>query len=247
MIKYFLFLFALVLVFSLYSRRFANPYKLIFIFGKKGAGKSCLMIKEMKRYLRRKWFVYTDMQDCILPGVRIISSADYLSKFRPEFHSAIFLDEVGVSFDNRNYKNFPAGLRDFFKFQRKYKCRVYMNSQSFDVDVKIRNVTDSMILQSSIGNVISVSRPIQRSITLTEPSAEAESRIADRLKFSPIWRWRFYWMPRYFKYFDSFSAPERDLVPFSQVEKEVKSLFKRKVPLHVVDLSSEKDSVDLSS
>lgn len=247
MIKFFLIILSLVLAFTLYSRRFANPYKLIFIFGKKGAGKSCLMIKEMKKYLRRKWFVYTDMQDCVLPGVRIISSADYLSKYRPEYHSAIFLDEAGVSFDNRNYKNFPSGLRDFFKYQRKYKCRVYMNSQSFDVDVKIRNVTDSMILQSSIGNVISVSRPIQRSITLTEPSAEAESRIADRLRFAPIWRWRFYWMPKYFRYFDSFSAPDRDPVPFRQVEREVKSLFKKKVPVHVVEFPSEESSSDISS
>lgn len=237
---YFLVFVAFVFAFLLYARRFANPYKLIFIFGKKGAGKSCLMIREMKRHLRRHWHVYTDMADCVLPGVRIIDGLS-LAKFAPEYHSAIFLDEVGISFDNRNFKNFPEGLRDFFKFQRKYRCKIYMNSQAFDVDIKIRNVTDSMILQSSIANVISVSRPIIRSITLTEPSAEAESRIADRLKFAPIWKWRFYWMPKYFKYFDSFSAPDRDPVPYREIEKQVKKLFSKKVVLNDVEEVSEKE------
>lgn len=186
------------------------------------------MIREMKKHLKRGWNVYTDMSDCILPGVRIIHGLD-LATFAPTAHSAIFLDEVGISFDNRNYKSFPEGLRDFFKFQRKYKCKVYMNSQAFDVDIKIRNVTDSMILQSSIGNIISVSRPIRRSITLTEPSAEAESRIADRLSFSPIWSWRFYWMPRYFKYFDSFSAPKREEITYREIVSDIKKLRSKKV------------------
>ena len=45
-----------------------------------------------------------------------------LAEFAPEENSAIFLDEAGILFDNRNFKNFNAGLRDFFKLQRKYKC-----------------------------------------------------------------------------------------------------------------------------
>lgn len=199
------------------------------------------MIREMKKHLRHGWICYTDIQDCILPGVRIIDG-QHLAHFAPEPHSAVFLDEVGISMDNRNYAKFPEGLRDFFKLQRKYKCKVIMNSQAFDVDVKVRNVTDSMILQTSIANCISVSRPIRRSITLTEPSAEAESRIADRLIFAPIWRWRFYWMPAYFKYFDSFSAPERPPVPFREIPKQVRSLFRKKVTHE--DLSEDQGPSD---
>ena len=209
--------------FSFVARKYANPYKLTFIFGKKGSGKSCMMIHEMLKYNKKGWNIYTDMADCNIPGVRIIDAKD-LSKFAPDANSALFLDEVGITFDNRNYKSFDTGLRDFFKFQRKYKCCVFMNSQAFDVDVKIRNLTDGMILQTNIANCISVSRPIRRSITLTEPSADSESRIADKLSFAKIWHWKFYWMPSYFKYFDSFSAPVRPSISFREVVHDLDKL-----------------------
>ena len=223
MLIFFLVVIGACFSFSLVSRKYANPYKLVFIFGKKGSGKSCMMIHEMLKYKKHGWTIYTDMHDCNVEGVRIIDAKD-LSKFAPEPHSVLFLDEVGVTFDNRNYKNFDSGLRDFFKFQRKYKCAVYMNSQAFDVDVKIRNLTDSMILQTNIANCISVSRPINRTVTLTAPSSDSESRIADKLSFAKLWKWKFYWMPHYFKYFDSFSAPVREPVPFSEVVAALSSL-----------------------
>lgn len=206
-----------------YSRRYANPYKLIFIFGKKGAGKSTLMVKWMLRDLKHGWNVYTDIQDCIIPGVRIINGQD-LSTFIPEPNSAVYLDEVGISFDNRNYKNFDSGLRDFFKLQRKYKCKVVMNSQSFDVDKKIRDTTDGMILQTSFLNMFTLSRPISRRVALVEASANGDSRIADNLKFDSILNWRISFMPKYFKYFKSFSAPPREPISFKQIAGDIKDL-----------------------
>lgn len=228
MFAFLIVVFLSILGFAVYTKKFSNPYKLIFIFGKKGAGKSCLMVREMLRHLKKGWTVYTDMPDCLVSGVRLIDGKD-LSDFVPEEHSCLFLDEVGITFDNRNYKTFPVGLRDFFKFQRKYKCKIYMNSQAFDVDLKIRNLTDSMILQTSICNCISISRPIKRTVTLTEPSAEAESRIADKLSFEKIWHWKFYWMPHYFKYFDSFSAPERPQISYREIVSDVKKLSSKSV------------------
>lgn len=211
-----------------YSRRYANPYKLIFIFGKKGAGKSTLMVKWMLRDLKHGWTVYTDIQDCIIPGVRIINGQD-LSTFIPEPNSAVYLDEVGISFDNRNYKNFDSGLRDFFKLQRKYKCKVVMNSQSFDVDKKIRDTTDGMILQTSFLNMFTLSRPISRHVALVEATSNGDSRIADNLKFDSIFSWRVSFMPKYFKYFKSFSAPPRDPISFKQIAGDLKDLKRNNV------------------
>lgn len=209
------------------------------------------MVNEMLKHLKSGWTVYTDMQDILLPGVRIISPF-HLVDFVPPPHSVLFLDEVGITFDNRDFSKFPSGLRDFFKFQRKYKLKVYMNSQAFDVDKKIRDVTDSMILQTSILNCISVSRPIKRSITLTEPSADKDSRIADKLQFEKPWHWKFYWMPKYFKYFDSFAAPDRSEIPYRLVDGDFISLIK-KSPLRALralrghdneKLFSEKDQTN---
>lgn len=212
-----LFLFALYYAFYAYSRRWANPYKLIHIFGKKGSGKSCLMVREMIKHQKRGWYVYTDMQDCNIPGVRIIKAFD-LARFRPEYHSLVCLDEIGITFDNRDFKSFPPGLRDFFKFQRKYRVKIYMNSQSAsDYEKKIRDVTDSMILQSSIFDCISISRPISITFKPTESTSEADGRIAPHLKIGGLFTWKFYWMPKYHKYFNSFAAPERKLIRYTEL------------------------------
>jgi len=222
MIIFLLVVFAVILAFCLYSRRFANPNKLIFIFGKKGSGKSTYMVKLMLKHIKHGWTVYTNMFDVNIPGVRLFRLEDLKTR-TPDEHSVIFADEGGLLWDNRNYKNFNSGYTEFFKLQRKYKCKVYINSQAFDVDVKIRNLTDSMILQTNIGNVIGIGRPIVRTVKLTDPSAEHDSRIADSLRFDKIWHWQFTWLPKYFKYFDSFQAPPRaglDYVVSGEVSDE---------------------------
>ena len=84
---------AFLVWFIVQSRRYNNPYRLIFIFGKKGAGKSLYMVKQMMKYLKKGWTVYTDIDNCNLPGVRIMNAMD-LSEFAPAENSAIFLDEA---------------------------------------------------------------------------------------------------------------------------------------------------------
>lgn len=209
-------IFIILGIFLFLSYRYRNPYKLIFVFGKKGSGKSCYMVRQMLKYRRRGWNVYTDMADVKIPGVRIVSLNDFVN-FRPAAHSLVCLDEVGISMDNRSYKSFPPGLRDFFKYVRKMEITVIMNSQAFDVDKKVRDTTDSMLLMQSIGSLFSIARPIYRTVTLTEPSADSESRIADKLRFGSIFSWKFYYMPSYFRYFDSKSMPSRLEMPYTEV------------------------------
>lgn len=219
-------------------KKYDNPYKLVFIFGKKGAGKSCYMVHEMLRYMKRGYHVYTDMADCRIPGVRLVTVAE-LSNFRPEPNSALFLDEVGISMDNRNFKNFPPGLRDFFKYLRKMKCVCYINSQAFDVDKKVRDTTDKMILQVALLGCFSLSRPIIRTITLTESTSQADSRIADNLSFSSIFTWRIFYMPRYFKYFDTTSMPDRPLIPVRYSEHSDPDLSPKSIKEMLHDVFSK--------
>lgn len=218
-------IFALILfaLFAYLTHKYRNPYKLIFVFGKKGAGKSCYMVRQMLRYIRKGWHVYTDMEDVRIPGVRIIDLAQ-LSTFKPESQSLVCLDEVGISMDNRSYKSFPPGLRDFFKYVRKMKIVVIMNSQAFDVDKKVRDTTDSMLLMQAIGSLFCIARPVYRGITLTEPSADSESRIADTLRFGSIFSWKFYYMPAYFRYFDSLSMPSRPDIRYTEVDDDPRYL-----------------------
>ncbi|MBR3963038.1 MAG: hypothetical protein IKK14_05885 [Oscillospiraceae bacterium] len=178
------------------------------------------MVSYMLKYMKKGYTIYSDIPGLNIKGVRQISAKD-LEKFVPSSNSVLFLDEVGISFDNRKYSTFSDGHRNFFKFQRKYKVIVYMNSQSFDVDKKIRDLIDRFYLIQSFGNVICLCRPINRKVALVEASSQGESRVADNLKFAPFWEWKWIFMPKYFKYFDSFDAPERPILPYVEVEKGI--------------------------
>lgn len=197
------------LILLFYAWAYRNPYKLIMVFGKKGSGKTTLIVKLSQKYIKRGIKVYSTVP---VPGaylfdVKQIGFAD----FDPE--SVIFIDEVGMIWDNRNFKAFLTEVRDYFKLQRHYKHTVYLFSQSFDVDIKLRNLTDSMYLTRTYFNVISIARRVNRSITIVHPSGEGESRIADDLDFAPLlafWSFplRVTWIPAWTRYFDSYEAPE---------------------------------------
>lgn len=215
MLKLFLFVFGPIFLFLFLTRNFFNPFKLTFLLGDKGVGKSTLMAKLMLKYQKRGWLIYTDMPDCNIPGVRIFNPKD-LGQFIPPPYSAVFMDEVGISYDNRKWESFTPEQRDYWKFLRKYKNVAFMNSQAFDIDVKIRAVVDSILLLSQIRNCITVIRPIYTTVTLTEPSAQGEARVAKMYKFAPPWNWKLNWMPKYWKYFDSFAAPHKEELPYTE-------------------------------
>lgn len=222
--KYFLLILLLLyVIFAVLAVKYNNPYKLYFLFGKKGSGKSTYMVKYMIKYLKKGWSVYTDMPDVNITGVHLINAKD-LEHFTPKDHSALFLDEIGLTFDNRKFKSFPDGVNQWFKFQRKYHVTCFINSQSADVDLKIRALIDKMYLMQSIGNVVCLIRPIRRTITLTAATGDAESRIADQLVFEKFWHWRIVFLPRYFRYFDSFSAPARPELPGKIISEGVQVL-----------------------
>ncbi len=106
-------------------------------------------------------------------------------------------------------------MRDYFKLQRHYKHTVYLFSQTFDVDIKLRNLTDSMYLLKCHMGWLSVARKIKRDIVLVQPTGDSESRIADSLEFEPLLLSLFgcksiifTFIPRWAKLFNSHEAPE---------------------------------------
>lgn len=173
---------ALIVVFMYYAYKFRNPYKLTMVFGKKGAGKTTYLTRLTHRYLKKGRPVYSTehIVGAIQFDVELIGNVTF-----PE-NAVILIDEVGLVWDNRNFKTFRPEVNRYFKYQRHEKHTVYLFSQTFDVDVKIRNMTDAMYLIVCKFNFISIARKIRRSIMLVQPTAESESRIADLLEFEPI-------------------------------------------------------------
>ena len=208
------------LIYSFAIRKYKNPYKLFMVFGKKGSGKSAFLVRQAIKYQKKGYIVYTNMSDCCLENIRIIDP-DTLGEFVPCADSCLLLDEVGMLYDNRNFKNFKPAVRDFFKLQRHYRVVCFLASQTFDIDKKLRDLTDEMYLISNIATVMSLVRPIRKTVTLTEATAEGESRIAENLKFRFFMSWRIYFIPSMIKYFQSFIAPEKPLLKYCTPESPI--------------------------
>lgn len=206
----FLFFFILaLLVFHLLTRKYLNPYQLIMIFGKKGSGKTTLLTKLAFQHKKKGWKVYSTED---IPGTYKIYPKDIGYTQFPE-GSVLLIDEVGMIWDNRNFKNFDTKVRDWFKLQRHYGCKVYLFSQTFDIDKKLRDLTDSMYLVQKRFRVFSYSKQIYKRTVLNKSSADGPSKIDEDLVFAPfILFWmgsrKFTYIPKYAAYFDSFEAPE---------------------------------------
>lgn len=198
-----------VLFLIVYGSKYRNPYRLYMVFGKKGSGKTTLITKLTFKHLKRGWKVYSTVPT---PGAYLFDAKD-IGKIMFDCNSVVFCDEGGILFDNRNFKAFREDTRNWFKYQRHYRVKVYVFSQAFDIDVKLRNLTDYMYLTNCYFNVISIARRVQRKIVIVHPNAQGESRIADDMEFTP---WFFApfgglivtWIPAWIKYFDSFEAPK---------------------------------------
>lgn len=202
-------------VFMYYSAKFKNPYKLIMVFGKKGAGKTTYIAKESTKFIKKGRPVFSTVY---VPGTHLFN-VDQIGKKTFPKDAVIFIDEVGMIWDNRQFKNFKPEVRDYFKLQRHYGHTVYLFSQSFDIDIKLRNLTDEMYLCKCWFSFISVARRIKRDIVLTQPTGDSEARIADSLEFYPLWlslfgggTIKFTFIPRWCKLFNSFETPELPMV-----------------------------------
>lgn len=200
-----------------YNHKYENPYKLICLFGKKGSGKTTTESKYMLHYASRGYRIYTDIDGCKLPGVTLFKLSD-LKDHLPAPKSCILLDEVGLSMSNRDFKSFDKGLREFFKLQRHAKAVVIINSQGFDMDKSVRLLVDKFYFIQRVGP-ISLARPIKQVQKPNDMSSPTnDSPVLETYKWGFITDWKFTWIPRYARMFDSFALPARpqiggDIVP----------------------------------
>lgn len=218
--KGFFFVVFLGTVYHLSTKKYLNPYKLIFVFAKKGQGKSTLLTKWAVQHQRRGWTVYaTDhLAGCYYVPVEDIGYYEF------EPHSLLIVDEVGMIWDSRHFKQFKDEVRDWFKLQRHRKVKVILASQSFDVDKKIRDLADEMYLLEKHFRVFSYGKRILKRLDIVEAdgSKDSESRIVDQLQFDSFF---FFWagsrfltfIPAWVDYFDSFAAPLLRVKTWSRV------------------------------
>lgn len=221
MILWYIFFFFIffIFLFSFFTRKYLNPYKLIMIFGKKGCGKTTYLTKLAFLHYKSGWTVFSTSN---IPYAHVIS-ADMIGKYWFPENSVLLVDEVGMIWDNRKFKDFKDSTRDWFKYQRHNRVKVYLFSQSFDIDKKLRDLCDGMYLLTNFMRVFSYGRKISKNFVLNKSTADSPSNIAENLEFEPfifffLGTRTLTFIPRWSKFFDShdrLNIPDFDLVvPF---------------------------------
>lgn len=188
------------------SKKFYNPYRLTMIFGKKGSGKTTLLTKLSIKYNKMGYKVFSNVEifGCYKLNIEDIGFRDF------PVNSVLLIDEVSLIWDNRNFKSFKPEVGKYFRLQRHYKNVVYLFSQNFDIDKKIRDLCDDMYLLTNVFGFLSVARKIKKTPTLHQPESDdsgksnGEGFITENFSFDFPSTWIFTYIPRYIKFFNSF-------------------------------------------
>lgn len=206
------------------------------IFGLPGSGKSTFLAKLAKEYQRMGYRVLVN-RDYPIDGCYLYSWSD-VGKYDMS-GSVILIDEVSLYADNRDFKQFHHSLKQFFILHRHYHIDIVWCTQQFDgVDRKIRELTSQLYFVSptifGFSKLIALQKimyiPTKRDLK-NNPTAEPHQALIRigllKILLSPIGRsfWRplkLCYRPRYYRYFDSYTAPD---------------LPKKDFPLYTTDLS----------
>lgn len=230
-LKLFLALFLSMAAFTFYWwYKCRNPYKLEMVIGKKGSGKTTDIQRRTFDGLARGWTVYSSTP---VAGARLFDPKTLAMSSLPE-NSLVLIDEAGIIWHNRDYKNFGGDMKNYFKLQRHYKHKVVLYSQSWDVDKVLRELCDTIWIMKNYFGCYSISRHVIRTISvISAKDMRGEGHIADDLQYDPlIFFWcgavRFTFIPKYMPFFDSYEVEEKPRAEYKELPiPDVKCLFGR--------------------
>ena len=170
--------FIFVMIYNLLTKKYVSPYTLCIVFGKKGAGKSCSMQKDLRKHYKNGWHCFAD-SNTDLPFVTRID-AKQLPYYNFPQNSFIVIDEINLLWDNRDFKKFDPAIQKWFREQRKHKCKVIGYSQTFDCDKKLRDLADRLAIQIKFARVFSKRRYyIKTPRVISAEVARDHSKICD--------------------------------------------------------------------
>lgn len=182
-------------------------------FGVPGCGKSTLLSKfavsELKRIKKGKSKYKDVYTNFYVAGCKMIDY-DVLDEMKI-YDSLIVLDEITLDADNRNFKSFPTGVRDFFILHRHLGNDIIYATQSYElVDKKIRQLTQELwYISKSVVPFIqrfTMARRIYRTIKINEYTGDLilGYRFCNILELFFTSNIKTVYRPFYFRFFDSY-------------------------------------------
>lgn len=207
----------LLTVDSILGYKYVNIFQCIGIFGKPGSGKSLLLTRECYQHVQKGWEVYADFP-CFIDKVQQFSDTDFKSgKWLPDGRDKkgkirkkilVCIDEIGTLYNNRDFKNnFTEETLKWWKEHRHRGVKIIYASQAYnDMDKKLRVLTDYYyLLKQPFFKLIRFAKLVQVSTEISNENKETGGQIIDLYKYSPFTRWKFMFLPRWVKKFNSYA------------------------------------------
>jgi len=167
-------------------------------FGVPGAGKTTIAAALTKKHVRKKIPVYSNVP---ITGAYKLEPHLDIGRYMLE-KCLIIIDEAGIDYNNRSYKNLSQEEIRYFKYHRHYKASVVIFSQSYDdMDITLRRLAQRYyVVKRSIIPFVVLRKTIGRKVGINETTHD----IQDQYFFKPLGTKR-YFAPRYWKYFNTYS------------------------------------------
>lgn len=191
-------------------------------FGLPGCGKTTLLCKHALEAVRSKRYkhVYANIPNSI-PGVTYIDN--FLIGNFDLSESLILIDEATLFADSRDHKNFSKDKISFFLLHRHYKVDIILYTQQWNgVDLKIRVITDRVYYVYKtpfLGLWWTKYYRIPYGIIIPDPKKSDGQKLGEIIQgyAKPVFLVRLFcprvFRPRYYKYFNTFDAPDLDPLP----------------------------------
>lgn len=225
-------------VYNFFTGEYVNPYPFIFVFAKKGQGKSTFLAKQAVLHLRKGWKVYSTEP---IPGCTLIPVKD-LCNIALEPGSLLLIDEVGLIWHSRDFKSMPKSTIEWWKLQRHRRIKAIVCSQTWDIDKALRSLCDELWILKKQFRVFSYGKRILRQMDIIEAQGDSESRIVENLKYDSL---LFFWagsrsltfIPAWTRYFDSFAAPPLPYKPLEELPPAEYELTRKPIKLRVLEVA----------
>lgn len=202
--------FGCVLLWHKLTVKYLSPYTLDIYFGRKGCGKSSTLQHLADKYNKRGWHCFCDIGNTFQHFVTEID-CDVIYEYKLPHNSVVFIDEINLKWDNREFKKFDKRLQKYFRKQRHKKVKVIMFSQTYDCDLKIRSLADRLILLNKRFRIFSIGTPYVKSpVVLSSLETQSEGRISDDFIKLPFWQKEVTYIPKWVNSYNSFEDDDTD-------------------------------------
>ena len=186
------------------------------IFGMPRSGKTVWLARYIHKYAYKYDHIYIageypDMNYFPKDFITFIHPYD-IGAFKPVINSLFVLCEAGTYFNNRLSSSIPAYCTNFFALHGHYKCDILWDSQSVDVDKKLRDRTNRLfIAKKSLISCFTRIIPVGHSVGVNPETQDlteiytVPSTFLQRFLFTITFRSYWFYRPKYYGIFDTHS------------------------------------------